>query len=116
VASERQVACDLARACEIVVPLGLSDLDRLHLRIFAEDGGGFSIVPIGADVDGHLAVGLRKDVACGSGRSSVATIPVRPLRPMPDDESSAPFGVTMREDLPAVARVMVAVAELPRGR
>ncbi|MHB2166057.1 hypothetical protein [Alsobacter sp. R-9] len=115
-AGEQHVTCDLGAACEISLTFGLKDLDRLDLRIFAEDSGGFSIAPIGGDGSGHYGVGRRKDVAWGRARTTMATIDVRPLRPAREDDDAWPLGVVMREDLPAVGHVVIAVASEPIGR
>lgn len=111
-ADETQVRCDLGGTCEIPVRLGRKDIESLILRIFAEDNGGFSIVPIGSDKDGNLAVGRRRDFGWGPAHSATATVLARPLKPAVDEDSIPLFGLAMREDAPAVATVVVAVKEL----
>ena len=107
---ETQVRCDLAQGCSVEIRLGEA-VDSVHLRVFAEDGGGFSVVPTGADHDGNLAIGRRCDVGWGPGSTAAALVPVKPLRAAREDEITM-FGIVVREDLAPVAQILVAVKEL----
>jgi hypothetical protein len=113
--SEANSQCDVRVACEIPVKIGRSDLDAVIVRVTAGDAAGVSVVPIGSDPQGRLAFGRRQDAAWGPAGSLSMTFPARPLRPAPEDDDSAVFGVTMRYDLPEVARIVVAVKDLRRA-
>lgn len=115
VSSERNSQCDVRVACEIPVAIGRPDLDAVMVRVAEADDGGFSIVQIGSDRQGRLAFGRRQDVSWGPAGSVTLTFPARPLRPAPENDERAVFGVTMRDDLPEVARIVVAVRDLRRA-
>lgn len=108
---EAQVRCDLAQGCNVAVRLRDRDVDTVHLRVFAEDTGGFSVIPTGEDREGNLAVGRRSDVGWGPRKSAAVIIPVRPLKDAGEDEITM-FGIVVREDLAPLAHVLVAVKEL----
>lgn len=108
---ETQVRCDLAQGCNVAVRLRTREVDTVHLRVFAEDAGGFSVVPTGEDGEGKLATGRRSDVGWGPRKSAVVVIPVKPLKEAGEDEITM-FGVVVREDLAPLAYVLVAVKEL----
>lgn len=107
---ETQIRCDLALGCNVEIRLG-AEVASVHLRLFAEDGGGFSVVPTGSDPDGNLAIGRRCDVGWGPGRTAMALVPVRPLKPAGEDEVTM-YGLVVREDMAPVAQIIVAVKEL----
>ncbi len=113
--SERNAQCDARVACEVPVVIGRPDLDSVMVRVTEADTGGFSVVQIGSDRQGRLAFGRRQDVFWGPAGSVTMTIPARPLRPAPEDDERAIFGLTMRDDLPEVARIVVAVKDLRRA-
>jgi hypothetical protein len=108
---ETQVRCDLTLACDVAVQLGMLDVETAHLRIFAEDGAGFSVVPTCADREGNQAIGRRRDVGWGPRQAAVAVVAIRPLRPA-DEDMVTMFGLVVRENLPPVAQVMIAVKAL----
>jgi hypothetical protein len=115
IVEETQVRCDLALSCEVAVHIGHPQLDSMALRIFAEDRGGFSVVPTGSGRDGKSATGRRRDFGWGATRTAEGLIPARPLKPW-ENETLALFGVDMREDGPPFAHVIVAVKDLrPSG-
>jgi hypothetical protein len=110
---ETSVRCDLSQSCEVRLP-GPGGLDSVLVRVFAENSGGVSLFPILQDHDGRLAFGRRRDVAWGPQRSVNLTVAVRPMVRSDDDDGLSTFGVTTREDLPALATLVVAVKELER--
>ena len=107
---ETQIRCDLSLSCSVEIRLG-AEVASVYLRVFAEDGGGFSVVPTGSDQDGNQAIGRRCDVGWGPGRTAMAIVPVRPLKPAGENEVTM-FGLVVREDLAPVAQIVVAVKEL----
>lgn len=111
---ETSIRCDLTVACEVRLPAPGAGLDSMLVRLFAEDSGGVSLFPILQDEDGRLAFGKRRDVAWGPQRSVNLTVAVRPMVRSDDGDGLSTFGVTMREDLPPLATLLVAVKELER--
>jgi hypothetical protein len=113
-ANEKNLQCDARVACEVPVPIGKPDLDAVMVRVSAADASGVSVTAIGADGEGRLAIGRRRDVVWGPRGTLSTTIAARPLRPSAVEDDTSPMGVTMREDLPAVARIVLAVRDLRR--
>lgn len=114
-AAEANSQCDVRVACEIPVRIGRPDLDAVMVRVTAGDAAGVSIVPIGSDTQGRLAFGRRQEAAWGPAGSLTMTFSARPLRPARANDERAIFGITMRDDLPEVARIVVAVKDLRRA-
>jgi hypothetical protein len=113
-ADETSLRCDLTQSCEVRLPPPGAGLESMLVRLFAEDSGGISLFPILQDADGRLAFGRRRDVAWGPQRSVNVTVPVRPMGRSEDSDGMSAFGVTIREDLPPVATLLIAVKELER--